>query len=104
MSIAPDSDILDFGDSRDTVSLNEPPGVLANADEREGAITGALKRTGSSIVRTSMKTGASFVDMLRVVNRAVRRALPDRAAWLRLRHLHKLICLSRVRRAEARRL
>jgi hypothetical protein len=71
-----DTDIADFGDSRETISLNAPPGVLANADEREGAITGALKRTGSSIVRTSMKTGASFVDMLRVVNRAVRRALP----------------------------
>ena len=40
-------------------------------------LTGAFKRTGTSIVKTSMKTGVSIFDAVRVVGSAVRRALPD---------------------------
>jgi hypothetical protein len=40
-------------------------------------LTGAFKRTGTSIVRTGVRTGASIFDALRVVSGAVRRALPD---------------------------
>ena len=50
------------------------PGVTENDD---WWITGAVKRTGSSLARTGARTKASFVDVFRAVNRAVRRALPD---------------------------
>ncbi len=46
------------------------------ADDGDGLLTGAMKKTGSSIVRTGVKTGASFLDAVRVVSSAVRRALP----------------------------
>jgi hypothetical protein len=57
-------------------AFSAPSAALGVDDHPAGVITGALKSAGSSIVRTGMKTGASFVDMLRVVNRAMRRALP----------------------------
>jgi hypothetical protein len=47
------------------------------SDDDGSLFTGAFKRTGSSIVRTGVKTGASIFDALRVVSGAVRRALPD---------------------------
>jgi hypothetical protein len=43
----------------------------------DGFLTGAFKRTGTSIVKTSMKTGVSIFDAVRVVGSAVRRAMPD---------------------------
>lgn len=50
----------------------------AAADGGDGFfLTGAFKRTGASILRTGAKTGASFMEILRAVNRTVRRALPD---------------------------
>lgn len=58
--------------------LNEPvPAASASNDDRDGFLTGAVKRTGSSIARTGAKTGASIWDALRTVSGAVRRALPD---------------------------
>jgi hypothetical protein len=42
----------------------------------EGLITGAFKKTGSSLVRTGARTGASIFDAVRVVSGVVRRALP----------------------------
>ena len=40
-------------------------------------LTGAVKRTGASILRTSARTGASIVDAVRTVGGAFRRALPN---------------------------
>jgi hypothetical protein len=45
-------------------------------DSGDGLITGAFKKTGSSIVRTGARTGASIFDAMRVVSGVVRRALP----------------------------
>jgi hypothetical protein len=70
------------------LSIQPPDVVLASThtalaagvdttDEDGSLFTGAFKRTGSSIVRTGVKTGASIFDALRVVSGAVRRALPD---------------------------
>jgi hypothetical protein len=69
------------------VTIEPPDVVLAStrtsltagvdAGEDDGLFTGAFKRTGTSIVRTGVKTGASIFDALRVVSGAVRRALPD---------------------------
>jgi hypothetical protein len=42
----------------------------------DGFFTAAVKKTGSSIVRTGARTGASIVDGLRAVGGAVRWALP----------------------------
>lgn len=57
-------------------------GVGADEDDG-GLITGAFKKTGSSLVRTGARTGASLVDAgasivdaMRFVSGAVRRALP----------------------------
>ena len=46
-------------------------------DDDDWWITGAVKWTGSSIARTGRKTGASVLDIFRVVKGAVRKALPD---------------------------
>jgi hypothetical protein len=55
-----------------------PPPTMASADtDSDGFITGAFKKTGTSIVRTSVKTGTSIFDAVRVVGGAVRRALPN---------------------------
>lgn len=45
--------------------------------EGDGFLTGAFKKTGSSIVKTSVRTGASIFDAVRVVGGVVRRALPN---------------------------
>ncbi len=52
-----------------------PSGPSASVDH--GFLAGAFKRTGTSIVKTSMKTGVSIFGAVRVVGSAVRRALPD---------------------------
>ena len=44
--------------------------------DHDGLITGAFKKTGSSIVKTGARTGTSIVDAMRVVSGMVRRALP----------------------------
>jgi hypothetical protein len=57
-----------------------PSGQVAldsSADQDDWWITAAAKRTGSSIARTGARTGASFVNLFRAVNRVVRRALPN---------------------------
>jgi hypothetical protein len=46
-------------------------------DEGAGFLTGALRKTGSSLVRVGARTGASIVDAVRVVGGAARRALPN---------------------------
>jgi hypothetical protein len=43
----------------------------------DGLLTGAMKKTGASIVRGGAKTGTSIVEAFRVVGVAVRRALPN---------------------------
>jgi hypothetical protein len=60
----------------ETIEL--PPPTIASANtESDGFIAGAFKKTGTSIVRTSVKTGTSIFDAVRVVGGAVRRALPN---------------------------
>jgi hypothetical protein len=49
----------------------------AAADSDGGIITGAFRKTGTSIVRTGVWTGSSVVGAVRVVGSMVRRALPD---------------------------
>jgi hypothetical protein len=49
----------------------------AAADSGGGFITGAFRKTGTSIVRTGVWTGSSVVGAVRVVGSMVRRALPD---------------------------
>jgi hypothetical protein len=53
-----------------------PAASAAGVDEGDGLITGAMKKTGSSILKTGARTGASIFDMVRVVGGMVRRALP----------------------------
>jgi hypothetical protein len=87
-----DADGLALDTALDTdgveVSIQPPDAFLASShtslaavdtsDEGDpGMLTGAFKRTGTSIVRTGVRTGASIFDALRVVSGAVRRALPD---------------------------
>lgn len=87
-----DADGLALAAALDTDGVEvaiQPPDVLlasnhtplsavdAGDDGDPGMFTGAFKRTGTSIVRTGVKTGASIFDALRVVSGAVRRALPD---------------------------
>jgi hypothetical protein len=49
----------------------------SEGEGHDGLITGAVKRTGTSILRTGRKTGASIVEAFRVVSGAFRRALPN---------------------------
>lgn len=51
--------------------------ILADDAESSGFISTAFRWTGSSIVRTGAKTGASLADAVRVVGSVVRRALPN---------------------------
>lgn len=43
----------------------------------DGFLTGAVKRTGASILRTSARAGASVFDAFRSLGGAVKRALPN---------------------------
>jgi hypothetical protein len=70
------------GDAVDLLEA-EPPFPMRAAvsggggdGDHDGLITGAFKKTGSSIVKTGARTGASIVDAMRVVSGMVRRALP----------------------------
>lgn len=67
---------LTLGAAAGSTTLPAPVSTSANA-EPDGFITGAFKKTGSSIVRTGVKTGSSIVDVVRVVGGAVRKALPN---------------------------
>jgi hypothetical protein len=60
-----------------TLALATSPVELAEDDRHDGLLTGAVKRTGSSIAWTGRKTGASIVEALRAVGSAFRRALPN---------------------------
>jgi len=51
--------------------------TLASADRQGGFLGTAFRKTGSSLVRTGVKTGASVVDAVRVVGGLFRRVLPD---------------------------
>jgi hypothetical protein len=44
--------------------------------DEDGFLTGAMKKTGTSIIRTGVKTGASIRDAMRAIGGAVRRAFP----------------------------
>jgi hypothetical protein len=46
-------------------------------DDRPGFIRTAFIRTGSSLVRTGVRTGTSLADAVKVVGNVVRRAFPD---------------------------
>jgi hypothetical protein len=46
-------------------------------DSNSGFLASAFRKTGTSIVRTGVKTGTSLVDAVRVVGSVVRRALPN---------------------------
>jgi hypothetical protein len=46
-------------------------------EDSDGFLTSAAKKTGASIVRTGVKTGASIFDAVRALSGAVRRALPN---------------------------
>jgi hypothetical protein len=59
-----------------TIALSAAPVALSADDDRDSFIAGASKRIGASIMKGGAKTGASFVDMVRVVNRTLRRVLP----------------------------
>jgi hypothetical protein len=59
-----------------TLALSAPAVVLSD-DDSDGRITGVVKRTGTTLVRGSRKTGASIWEMVRVVGGAVRKALPN---------------------------
>jgi hypothetical protein len=55
------------------------PAVAASngLDDSDGFITGAVKRTGSTIVKTGARTGASLMEAMRAVGGAMRKALPN---------------------------
>ena len=52
------------------------PVARALDDDGDGLITGAFRKTGTSIRKTSVKTGSSIVGAIRGFGGAVRRALP----------------------------
>jgi hypothetical protein len=54
------------------------PVVLADVrtESGESSLTGVFRRTGSSIVKTGARTGASIFDAVRVVSGVMRRAIP----------------------------
>ena len=69
-----------FSESAGSFGMRAAVSGAGGNDEGDGLITGAFKKTGSSIVKTSARTGASIFDAMRVpvrvVSGVVRRALP----------------------------
>lgn len=53
------------------------PQAADTDDSGGGFLAAAFRKTGTSIVRTGVKTGTSLVDAVRVVGSVVRRALPN---------------------------
>jgi hypothetical protein len=74
--IQPRADYQPYVLGADTAARYEPA-TLASDDDSDGFFSGAFKKTGTSIVRTGVRTGSSIVDAVRVVGGAVRRALPN---------------------------
>lgn len=70
-------DTREWIDEDSSLFAARQPVELAQAENEDGFITGAFKKTGTSIVRTSVRTGTSIVDAVRVVSGVVRRALPN---------------------------
>lgn len=60
-----------------TMAMLADQPVTAVDNDRDGFFTGAVKRTGTSIARTSVKTGSSIWDAIRAVPGFVRKALPN---------------------------
>jgi hypothetical protein len=52
-------------------------GFQRAADDDSGFLASAFRRTGTSIVKTGVRTGTSVVDAVRIVGSVFRRALPD---------------------------
>lgn len=50
---------------------------MADTGTEPGMLSSAFRKTGTSIVRTGLRTGTSLVDAVRVVGGAVRRAWPN---------------------------
>lgn len=84
LALADHTEVATFAMVADSSALSELPGdatyqpsALVSAGDTDGFITGAFKKTGTSIVKTSVRTGASIFDAVRVVGGVVRRALPN---------------------------
>ena len=60
-----------------TMAMLTEQSTMSVDHDRDGFLTGAVKRTGTSIARTSMKTGSSIWDAIRAVPGFVRKALPN---------------------------
>jgi hypothetical protein len=79
-AIAVAAALHDLDDIAEGEATGEVGVLTALADARkepgDGLITGAFKRTGSSIVKTGARTGASIFDAVRVVSGVMRRAIP----------------------------
>jgi hypothetical protein len=76
------STAAEASDDESLMLLASAPAAIAAEPSAEsslddGLLAGAVKRTGTSIVKTGVKTGASIFDMMRFVGGAVRRALPN---------------------------
>ena len=54
----------------------EPMLSSASQSDDDGFLTDAMKKTGTSILRTGVKTGTSIRDAMRAIGGAVRRAFP----------------------------
>jgi hypothetical protein len=75
-AIQPRTDYQPYMLGTDTAARYEPA-TLVSDDDSDGFFSGAFKKTGTSIVRTGVRTGSSIVDAVRVVGGAVRKALPN---------------------------
>lgn len=77
MALAMVEDVEFAPDALQDVPAAQTAVQQVSVDEGDGFLTGAFKKTGSSIVKTSVRTGASIFDAVRVVGGVVRRALPN---------------------------
>jgi len=59
------------------VAMSTSTVALSSSDEHGGLLSGAVKRTKTSLVWTGRKTGASMVGALRVVSGFFKKALPN---------------------------